>query len=143
MDWIASGLVVMSGGIILMTIVAELVRCLGQSFLEKLTALFHAVLRLRMSGLLLPGPHGRILSYGEKFICVQLSIISFSLFFYVINLLNLPLNISYLIPEFDHYSYIRFFLECDLKKCNSWESGLHNSLNLSLSVICPLYKKGD
>jgi hypothetical protein len=82
----------MSGGIILMTVMAELVRRLGQSFLEELTALFCVVLRLRMSGLLLPGPHGIILSYGEKFICVQLSIISFSFFFMS---LTLPLNISY------------------------------------------------
>ena len=70
----------MSGGIILTTIMAELVRCLGQSFLEKLAALFCVVLRLRMSELLLSGLHGIICSYGEKFICVQLSIISFSLF---------------------------------------------------------------
>jgi hypothetical protein len=72
---------VMPTSIILMTVMAELVKCLGQSFPQKLTAVFDVVLRVRMGGLLLLGPHGIILSYVEKFICAQFSIISFLLFF--------------------------------------------------------------
>ena len=85
MDWMAVVWLLMSGGIIFTTIMAELVRCLGQSFVEKLTALFCVVLRLRMSGLLLPGPHGIILGFGEKFICTVIHYLIFIVFFHVIN----------------------------------------------------------
>ena len=141
LDWMAMVWLLMSVGVILMTIMAELVRCLGHSFPRETDHPLSCSAEVKNEWTIISRPSWyNTQLWGEVDLSTALHYFIFIIFSNVLNFAFLIYPI--LIPEFDHCSYICYFLECDWQKCNSWESGLQNFLNLALSVICPLHKKG-